>query len=144
MGMDSITSSNEKMPTTKAWSASSGGMLSSASNSINRPRTTAVWPTEDGAAPVRAAVSSRAAQRNSFFSPSSITAWRKEVISRFSPNPAELMRRMRLNARPASFFSTSSISSVLACLRTRLMRWTMLACAGESSLVSTSEGRANQ
>ncbi|MNU07958.1 hypothetical protein D3C72_2537950 [compost metagenome] len=66
------------------------------------------------------------------------------MISRFSPKPAELMMRIRLNASPASFFSTSSISSVLACLRTWLMSSMMLACEGVSSLVSTSEGRANQ
>ena len=43
MGMPSMVSSSEKMPTTKAWSTSSGDKaLSSASSSIRRPRTTAV------------------------------------------------------------------------------------------------------
>ncbi|MNV46956.1 hypothetical protein D3C71_1388040 [compost metagenome] len=76
---------------------------------------------------MRDAVSSSAAQRNSFLSPINITACRKDVISRFSPKPAELMMRIRLNASPASFFSTSSMSSVLACLRTWLMSSMMLA-----------------
>ena len=132
------------MPTTKAWSASSGGRVSSASSSIRRPRTTAVWPTEEGVPLLREAVSSSAAQRNSFFRPMSITAWRNEVISRDRPKPAELMRRIRLKARPASFLSTSSISSVLACLRTWLISSMMLAWDGVSSLVSTRAGRANQ
>ena len=73
-----------------------------------------------------------------------ITAWRNEVISRAVPKPAELIRRIRLKASPASFFSTSSISSVLAWRRSRLMSWMMLAWLGASSLVSTTAGRENQ
>ena len=41
-------------------------------------------------------VISNAAQRNSFFRPSSITACRKEVISQLKPKPAELIKRSRL------------------------------------------------
>ena len=144
MGWPSITSSSENTPTTKALSHSSGESSSAVSSSIRRPRTTAVWPTAGGVPPAREVVSSSAAQRNSFFNPMSITAWRNEVISRVMPKPAELIRRMRLKARPASFFSTSSMASVLACCRTRLMSCTMLAWPGDSSLACTSAGRANQ
>ena len=118
--------------------------LSAANSSISRPRTTAVWPTDEGMPLWREVVSSRAAQRNSFFSPSSITAWRNEVISRAMPKPDELINLIRLKAKPASFFSSASISSVLACARTKLIRPKILVWAGVTSLVCTKAGRANQ
>ena len=143
-GRSSMLPSSEKMPTTKAWSESSSLSDSWASSSISRPRITAVWPMAGGGPPLRDAVSSMAAQRNSFLRPMSITAWRNEVISRCTPKPTELIRRIRLKARPASFLSTSSMASVLACWRTRFSSWTMLCCEGDSSLVRTTVGRANQ
>ncbi len=96
-------------------------MNSRASNSIKRPRITAVWPTIGLVLPYLEAVSSSAAQRKSFFKPMIITACRNEVISRALLKPAELIRRIRLKAKPASFLSTSSIASVLAWRRSRLM-----------------------
>ncbi len=50
------------------------------------------------------------------------TAWRNEVTSRCMPKLAELIRRSRLKAKPASFFNTSSSSSVLAWRRSKVMK----------------------
>ncbi|MNT98121.1 hypothetical protein D3C72_2406320 [compost metagenome] len=74
MGMLSMASSSEKMPTTKACSASSSLMNSRASSSIKRPRMTAVCPMAGLVVPNLEAVSNKAAQRNSFFKPMIITA----------------------------------------------------------------------
>jgi hypothetical protein len=52
--------------------------------------------------PLRELVSSRAAQRKSFFRQSSMTAWRNEVISWLSPKPEELMSRIRLKPTSTS------------------------------------------
>jgi len=145
IGTPSKLSSSEKMPTTKALSHSSGGSASAARSSIRRPRTTAVVPTA-GDTPLAAAevVISKAAHLKSFFRPSSITACLNEVISVRSPNPAELMKRSRLNERVGSRLSTSSISAVLACLRTRLISWRMAACEGRRVCPSIMVGLANQ
>ena len=144
MGWPSITSSSENTPTTKALSHSSGESSSAVSNSIRRPRTTAVWPTAGGVPPAREVVKSRAAQRNSFLRPRIITAWRNEVISQDRPNPEELMKRSRLKDSVGSFLSRASISSVLACWRTRLISWMMVACVGRMVRACTSCGWANQ
>jgi len=54
------------------------------------------------------------------------------------------MKRSRLKDSVGSFLSRSSISAVLACLRTRLMSWMMVACEGRMVVALTSEGLANQ
>ena len=111
---------------------------------MSRPRTTAVWQMAGGGPPSRVAVNSSAAQRNSLRRPRIITASRNELTSRRRPKPAELISRIRLNASPASFFSTSSMASVVAWVRNRLISSMMWAWAGGSSWVCTSDGRANR
>ena len=83
---------------------------------MRRPRTTAVWPTAGAVPSLREVVSSSAAQRNSFFSPRIITAWRNEVISHDSPKPEELMKRSRLNDSVGVF-----LQQILDFVRTGLL-----------------------
>lgn len=54
------------------------------------------------------------------------------------------MKRSRLKDSVGSFLSRSSISAVLACLRTRLMSWMIVACEGRMVWAFTSAGLANQ
>ncbi|MNY81804.1 hypothetical protein D3C86_2235620 [compost metagenome] len=54
------------------------------------------------------------------------------------------MKRSRLKDSVGSFLSKSSISAVLACLRTKLMSWMIVACEGRMVVALTSEGLANQ
>ena len=142
--MPSMVSSKEKTPTTKALSHSSGGSSSAASNSIKRPRTTAILATAEGTPAARDVVISSAAQRNSFFNPIIMMAWRNEVISQLRPNPAELINRSRLKDSVGSRLKTSSISTVLACLRIRLISVMMLTCAGRMVWPVIRTGLANQ
>ncbi|MNT89006.1 hypothetical protein D3C72_2296550 [compost metagenome] len=66
------------------------------------------------------------------------------MISHDRPKPDELMKRSRLKDSVGSFLSKSSISAVLACLRTKLMSWMIVACEGRMVVALTSEGLANQ